>query len=333
MQTNAARDRLSTGGIIRLPIETGDPATDGRLFRRCLGQYGTGIAIITTETEGRRAAVTVNSFASVSLDPPLVLWSITNTSRSYPLFKKGGRFAVNILASTQMNVSTHFASKIEDKFADAVWSPGEFGSPLLDGCLAHFECESYSEVDGGDHTILIGLVRRAVRFEGEPLLFTQGQYSVAGTHPEASPSPEVGGSKPETSLEGTIISQIFDAHHLISSTFDEHRRAEGVDISVARVLACLYDTSGLKTDQVARASYLGQRDTEDAVDTLLERAMLVSSTDGQLTLTAAGRRLREAIRTRWQDFQQRQVAGIPEQDLRATSRTLSKLIAQNQTAS
>jgi flavin reductase (DIM6/NTAB) family NADH-FMN oxidoreductase RutF/DNA-binding MarR family transcriptional regulator len=331
MQTSAAPDRLSTDHLTRLPIETGDPATDGRLFRRCLGQYGTGIAIITTETGGRRAAVTVNSFASVSLDPPLVLWSITNTSRSYPLFKNGRRFAVNILASTQMNVSTRFASKVEDKFADAVWSPGEFGSPLLDGCLAHFECETYSQVEGGDHTILIGLVRRAVRFEGEPLLFAQGQYSVADTHPEASPSPEVGGSEPETSLEGTIISQIFDAHHLISSTFDEHRRAEGVDISVARVLACLYDTSGLKTDQVARATYLGQRDTEDAVATLLKRAMLVSSEDGQLILTEAGRRLREAIRTRWQDFQQHQVAGIPESDLRATFRTLSKLIAQNRT--
>jgi flavin reductase (DIM6/NTAB) family NADH-FMN oxidoreductase RutF/DNA-binding MarR family transcriptional regulator len=332
MQTNAAPDRRSIDGITRLPIEAGDPATDGRLFRRCLGQYGTGIAIITTETEGRRAAITVNSFASVSLDPPLVLWSITNTSRSYPLFKNSRRFAVNILASTQMNVSTRFASKVEDKFADAVWSPGESGSPLLDGCLAHLECETYSQVEGGDHTILIGLVRRAVRFEGDPLLFAQGQYSVADTHPEASPSPEVGGSVPETSLEGTIISQIFDAHHLISSTFDEHRRAEGVDISVARVLACLYDTSGLKTDQVARATYLGQRDTEDAVATLLERAMLVSSEDGQLTLTEAGRRLREAIRTRWQDFQQHQVAGIPETDLRATFRTLSKLIAQNRTA-
>ena len=200
-QANAALDRLSTDDITRLPIEAGDPATDDRLFRRCLGQYGTGIAIITTETEGRRAAVTVNSFAPVSLDPPLVLWSITHTSRSYPLFKNGRCFAVNILSSTQMNISRHFSSKVEDKLADAVWSPGEFGSPLLDGCLAHFECETYSQVEGGDHTILIGLVRRASRFEREPLLFVQGQYSVADFHPGASPLPEVGGSKPETSLE------------------------------------------------------------------------------------------------------------------------------------
>jgi hypothetical protein len=84
---------------------------------------------------------------------------------------------------------------------------------------------------------------------------------------------------------------------------------------------------------VARATYLGRRDTEDAVATLLERAMLVSSVDGQLNLTEAGRHLREAIWTRWQDFQQHQVAAIPESDLRATFRTLSTLIAQNRTAS
>jgi flavin reductase (DIM6/NTAB) family NADH-FMN oxidoreductase RutF len=225
MQTNAALDGLSTDDITRLPIEAGDPATDGRLFRRCLGQYGTGIAIITTETEGRRAAVTVNSFASVSLDPPLVLWSISHTSRSYPLFKNGGRFAVSILASTQMNVSRHFANKVEDKFADAVWSPGEFGCPLIDGCVAHFECETYSQVEGGDHTILIGLVRRARRFEGEPLLFAQGQYNVADSHPRASPSPEVGGSKSETPSEGTISSQIFDPRRHVGPPPSRHSPA------------------------------------------------------------------------------------------------------------
>ncbi|UCI34551.1 flavin reductase [Mesorhizobium sp. B4-1-4] len=332
MHTDAALDGVSTKDIARLPIEAGDPATDARLFRRCLGLYGTGIAIITTETEGQRAAVTVNSFASVSLDPPLVLWSISHASRSYPLFKNGGRFGVNILASTQMTVSRHFSSKVQDKFADTAWSLGEFGSPLLHGCLAHFECETYSQVEGGDHTILIGLVRRASRFEGEPLLFAQGQYSVAYSHPEVSPSPEVGGLKPETPSEGTIIPQIFEAHHLLSSTFDEHRHAEGLDISVARVIACVYDMPGLKIDQVSRATYLGQRDTEDALATLVERGMLVNAVDGQLILTEAGRQRREAIRRRWQDFQKDQLAGIPDGDVRATLRTLSKLIAQNRAA-
>jgi flavin reductase (DIM6/NTAB) family NADH-FMN oxidoreductase RutF/DNA-binding MarR family transcriptional regulator len=329
MQANAISQ--PNHGDAHFSIEEGDPTADGRMFRRCLGQYGTGIAIITTDVDGRRAAVTVNSFASVSLDPPLVLWSIAHTSRSYPLFTTGGRFAVNILSSKQMDVSRHFSSKVEDKFADTAWSSGRFGSPLIDGCLAHFECETHSLVEGGDHTIIIGLVKRASRFEGAPILFSQGQYSVAESHPNARSTPEAGGANTDTTSEGTIVSQIFEAHYLLSAVFDEHRRAEGVNISVARVLACLYDAAGLKSEQLAEATFLGQRDTEDAIAELLSRTLLVSE-DGKLFLTPSGRQVREAIRTRWEDFQQAQIASIPAGDLKSTIRTLSKLISQNTNA-
>ncbi|MGP4688015.1 flavin reductase [Agrobacterium pusense] len=310
------------------PLEEGDPAADDRMFRRCLGQYATGIAIITTETAGQRAAVTVNSFSSVSLDPPLILWSIARTSRSFSIFTAGGRFAVNILSSRQMDVSRHFSSKLDDKFADSAWTPGIYGSPLIDGCLAHLECETHTLVEGGDHVIIIGLVKQARRFEGVPLLFSQGQYSVPESHPETSPTPEASGAATDATSEGTIVSQIFEAHNLLSSVFDEHRRAEGVDISIARVLACLYDSNGLKSDQVAAATYLGQRDTEDAITELLKRSLVVDH-QGHLSLTPEGKKVREAIKRRWQDFQQAQIAGISEPDLNSTIRALSKLIDQN----
>lgn len=310
------------------PVEEGDPSTDDRMFRRCLGQYGTGVAIITAQGDDRRAAVTVNSFSSVSLDPPLILWSIARTSRSFAIFTGGGHFAVNILSSKQMDVSRHFSSKLEDKFADAAWAPGVHGSPLIDGCLAHLECKTHSVVDGGDHVIVIGLVTRARRFEGTPLLFSQGQYSVAEPHPDASPTPETSGASPDTTSQTTIVSQIFEAHNLLSSVFDEHRRAEGVDISVARVLACLYDADGLKADQVSSATFLGQRDTEDAINALISRQLLTNN-QGHLSLTPAGRQVREAIWKRWQEFQKAQVAAIPDAELKSTIRTLSILIDQN----
>lgn len=313
------------------PVEQGDPAADGRMFRRCLGQYGTGVAVITTEANGRRAAVTVNSFTSVSLEPPLVLWSIAHASRSCSLFKSSGRFGVNILSSRQMDLSRHFSSKVEDKFADTDWFPGVLNSPLISGCLAHFECETFSQMEGGDHTILVGLVKHATRFEGEPLLFSQGQYRVAETHPDVSPTPEASGSEPDTTVEGTIVSQIFDAHNLLSKKFDEHRRAEGVHLSLARVLACLYDRPGLRIEQIGAATFLGQRDTEDAIAELLQRGLVVSSQRG-FVLTGLGRHRREAVRTRWHDFQQAQIAEIPEADLKSTIRTLSKLIDQNSMA-
>lgn len=332
MQNRPGPDGLHPGDGARRPIEAADPATDGRLFRRCLGQYGTGIAIITTETEGTRAAVTVNSFASVSLDPPLVLWSIGHTSRSVPTFKAAKGCAINILAASQMGVSRHFSSAVEDKFADAAWSPGTLGFPLLDGCLAHLECEPHAQIEAGDHTIMVCRVRHASRFEGEPLLFIQGQYGVADTHPASMPASDGGPALPETWFDETIVSQIFEAHHVISSNFDEHRRDEGVDVPVARVLACLSDRPGSRPDAVARAAYLGQRGTEDAVAWLAGRGMLATSGDGQLTLTEAGGRLRESIRARWRAFQRQQLAGIPDADMRATARTLSRLIGQNRAA-
>ena len=332
MQDHPGPDGLHPGDGVRRPIEAADPAADGRLFRRCLGQYGTGIAIITTEVEGKRAAVTVNSFASVSLDPPLVLWSIGHTSRSVPAFKAAKGCAINILAASQMGVSRHFSSSIEDKFADAAWSPGMLGFPLLDGCLAHLECEPHAQIDAGDHTIMVCRVRYASRFDGEPLLFIQGQYGVADTHPASIPTTDGGPSVPGSWFEETIVSQIFEAHHVISSNFDEHRRDEGVDVPVARILACLSDRPGSKVDEVARAAYLGQRGTEDAVALLAERGMLAISGEGHLTLTEPGMQLRESLRARWRAFQQQQLAEIPDADMRATSRTLARLISQNRTA-
>lgn len=312
-------------------LEDGDPAEDGRLFRRCLGQYGTGIAIITTEVDGRRAAVTVNSFASVSLDPPLILWSIAHTSRSCGVFTSGGRFTVNILSARQMDVSRHFSSKLDDKFADSKWYPGRLGQPLIANCLAHFECETHALFEGGDHTIVVGLVKRASRFEGEPLLFSQGQYSVAQSHPDASPTPEVSSAGKALTVEGTIVAQIFEAHNLLSTTFDEHRKAEGVHLSVARILACLYDKPGMTPDRLAAATLLGQRDTEDALAELRGRGLLEGS-DNSLALTTEGRRVREAVLARWKVFQEAQISGIPENDLRATIRTLSTLIDRNSVA-
>jgi DNA-binding MarR family transcriptional regulator len=242
------------------------------------------------------------------------------------------KFNVNILSSMQIEASRRFSSKAEDKFTNSTWIAGRLGIPLLDGCLAHLECEKHVAVEGGDHTILIGRVRRVSRYEGEPLLFSRGQYCVPASHPDASPTPEVSLSKGETRSEETIVSQIFEAHNVLSARFDEHRHAEGVDIAIARVLASLYDCSGLGMEDLATATYLGQRDTEDAVAELRRRNLLYSGPDGLVILTEAGRKIREAIWSRWQDFQHSQIAGISDPDLRSTIRTLQELISRNQSA-
>lgn len=167
-------------------IEHGEPHADARAFRRCLGQFATGVAVMTAQHDGQLAGIVVNSFASLSLDPPLILWSIRRESASLPLFCQAGRFAVNVLSADQLAVSNRFAAARNDKFSGIAWTPGRHGAPLLAGCLAHLECLIEQTLDGGDHLLIVGRVKRYARFGGEPLLFAQGHYAVAQEHPALS---------------------------------------------------------------------------------------------------------------------------------------------------
>ncbi|GGK93009.1 flavin reductase [Planomonospora parontospora subsp. parontospora] len=151
-----------------------------RSLREALGQYATGVAVVTAAAPGGdRAGVTVNSFTSVSLDPPLVLWCLTRNSPSVPVFLRAGRFAVNVLAEDQDHLSRRFATPLPDKFAGVETLPGPGGAPLLAGTLAYFACRTATVHEAGDHLILIGEVERFHRAEGEPLVFHAGRYRSA----------------------------------------------------------------------------------------------------------------------------------------------------------
>lgn len=146
-------------------------------LRNALGQYATGVAIVTTvDDQGRPTGLTVNSFASVSLDPPLVLWSLALTSACVAAFETCSHFAVNVLTVEQVAISNRFAMTGADKFAGIAWSPGLGGAPILSGVGAVFECRNEARHPGGDHTIFIGRVERFSHDELAPLLFHAGRY-------------------------------------------------------------------------------------------------------------------------------------------------------------
>lgn len=313
----------------RLPdlLEHGDPSGDPRMFRRCLSQYGTGVAIVTVALSGERWAVTVNSFSSLSLDPPLLLWSIDKKSRSFAAFSTCDSFAVNILSSEQLGLSRHFSSKVVDKFESVDWKPGILGSPLLAGCIAHFECTVYARHDGGDHMILVGQVQHVTRFEGLPLIFSQGQYSIACEHPDVPVEPNTISQSLDTPTNN-VLQLIFNTHHALSEAFEEHRRAEGVSIAVARVLATVCASPGIVPDGIARQTYLGQRDVEDAITELAQRALLTRVENGGVHLTKSGLALREAIRERWIAFQETQLEGSSPAEVAVLIRVLSRMVAQ-----
>jgi flavin reductase (DIM6/NTAB) family NADH-FMN oxidoreductase RutF len=155
-------------------------ALDERHLRTALGRFVTGVTIITTRTpDGTLAGLTANSFSAVSLDPPLVLWSLRDTASTLASFESAGHFAVNVLGAWQAALAQHFAQRKDDKFKDVVHAPGLAGCPLLFGALATFECVRETTVTSGDHVVFFGRIERAAYREGEPLTFSAGKY---GTH-------------------------------------------------------------------------------------------------------------------------------------------------------
>ncbi|MFK4753529.1 flavin reductase family protein [Oceanobacter antarcticus] len=156
---------------------------DPKAFRRALGNFATGVTVITACTpNGVQTGVTANSFNSVSLDPALVLWSIMKSSASVDIFEQASHFAVNVLAADQINLSNHFARPSDDKFARIDYEKGLGNAPLLPGCAARFQCEKYQRIDGGDHWILLGKVVAFDDIGRAPLLYHGGAYSAVIPH-------------------------------------------------------------------------------------------------------------------------------------------------------
>ncbi|KHQ53193.1 MULTISPECIES: flavin reductase family protein [Mameliella] len=153
-----------------------DPAqTDGRAFRDALGRFGTGVTVITCATTTGPLGITANSFSSVSLDPPLVLWAPAKSSSRYPFFMAADRFAIHVMGADQFDLCRAFA-RDGDAFDAFDWRRSASGVPLIEGCLARFECRQVAAHDGGDHSILLGHVERVSSREGAPLLFQGGRY-------------------------------------------------------------------------------------------------------------------------------------------------------------
>ncbi len=158
---------------------------DRRDFRRALGQFATGVTVITSRAiDGRRIGMTANSFSSVSMDPPLVLWSLAKEAASLPDFTGGSHFAINVLAANQHHLSRQFSTALPDRFSGVDCCEGIGGVPLLNGAIARFVCRNVKQYEGGDHLIFIGEVEHYERFDGEPLVFHSGFYRVATRHPE-----------------------------------------------------------------------------------------------------------------------------------------------------
>ena len=150
-------------------------ATEPTDFRKALGCFATGVTVVTTvDAEGRRVGLTANSFTSVSMNPPLVLWSLSRRSPNLSAFENCQHFAINVLANTQRHICTQFSRPVEDRFAGVYAVDGAGGVPMISGAMAHFECEKENVYAGGDHIIFVGRVSRFRWHERTPLVFCMG---------------------------------------------------------------------------------------------------------------------------------------------------------------
>ena len=156
-------------------IATFDPSTDSDSFRGALGTFVTGVTVITTDSPEGPVAIVANSFASVSLDPPLVLWSPAKASKRFEYFAGSRRFAVHVLAADQRDIC---AAIINSKTAikDVPTHRSHCGIPIIEGALATFECNLEATHDAGDHVIVVGRVTKAHHRGGDPLVFHAGKY-------------------------------------------------------------------------------------------------------------------------------------------------------------
>ncbi len=151
------------------------PIDDAR-FKLAMSHFASGVTIVTTENDGQRYGLTVASFASLSLHPPLVLVCIEKSVKSHDAIAAAGKFGVSILGQSQAEVSGRFASRVEDKFAGVATREGELGVPLIAGAICTLECRVHGQLPGGDHTIFVGEVVDVQTGDGAPLVYYRSGY-------------------------------------------------------------------------------------------------------------------------------------------------------------
>ena len=259
-------------------------------FRQALGQFPTGVTVVTAMAGDHPVGMTANSFSSVSLDPPLVLWSVAKSSPSHDPFVAAEAFAIHFLGADHGELAMQFGRRGSDKFADIVHAPGVTGAPLIDGLAPIFECKTWARYPGGDHTILVGEVVRFVERNHDPLVFHSGELRRIDNALRRAPK-LASGSFARNYLSYLLARASFN----VSREF--HARLKEWDLTVPewRVLACLMDVEGLSVGELAAMALMKQPGLTKVLDRMERDELLKrqsTSNDRRrvtLHLTAKGR--------------------------------------------
>ncbi|GHS80236.1 flavin oxidoreductase [Pseudomonas sp. PAGU 2196] len=304
-------------------------AFDSRAFRRALGNFATGVTVVTAAgASGRKVGVTANSFNSVSLEPALILWSIDKRSTSHEVFEEASHFAVNILAADQIELSNNFARPKDDRFAGIDYQQGAGGAPLLADCSARFQCEKFQQLDGGDHWILVGKVVAFDDFGRSPLLYHQGAYSMVLPHTRMTQRAE--GQAPSSHFQGRLQHNLYylmtQALRAYQGDYQPRQLSTGLRTSEARMLMVLENDAGLSLNDLQREVAMPAREIDEAVANL-KRKGLIADDEGRVRLSVKGVDETEALWTIAREQQDKVFGQFSEEQL-DTFKTVLKAIIQ-----
>lgn len=262
-----------------------------RSLREALSSFATGVTIVTTiDGDGEPVGMTASSFNSVSMDPPLVLWSVTKAALSAPAFKAANHFNVHVLAADQVELSNCFARSGTDKFAGLAQHRNDHGIPVLAGAVARFECRSWAVHEGGDHWILIGEVEQLAHDKAESLVFSAGSYATA------SPIPNPPDQQPPTSaahdgaVDGLLFYNLSHAYRKMADQFHSVVRASNLSVPQWRILASLRGQTTRSLHDLATRTFIEDWSLLDTVMTLQDEGLCLTNAgtgiaDTEVTIT------------------------------------------------
>lgn len=294
-----------------------------KLFRSALGRFATGVTIVTTrDQDGLPVGVTANSFNSVSVDPPMVLWSLSKTSYSLSAFSEADHFAVHILSCEQQSLSNRFAQRGEDKFRDVEIEDGP--APLLTGCTARFVCKTAYKYEGGDHIIYVGEVTDYAANDTPPLLYLEGRYAEA-RRPGQDNLDRI---DPDKSRIGSQSLTHLLARAYVQITRQIHRDLESCDMQQPRLMIMIaieqHDAPSW-TDVKARIEANGYPVKDSDLDEMIALGW-VCGPQNNLALTQTGRDHYFEALSRMRNFEESFCEGLSDGELAETNFILQHII-------
>lgn len=305
-----------------------DSNFDTKSFRNALGSFATGVTVITAQdTNGALAGVTANSFNSVSLDPPLILWSIAKQSSSFTIFEQASHFAVNILAADQIDLSNNFAKPSDNKFADIPHTFGLGQAPLLENCTAQFECENHQILDGGDHWIMLGKVMSFNTSNKAPLLYAQGSY--AGAVPFPAPKKNMNAadifSHQPKKLESNLFYLMTQVVRKYQQSYQPIQESMGLSVSEARILMIIAEAPSLPLVQLEGAVAMPAIDVNNAIEGLVDKGFIRQLEDF-IKLTEKGAKKADQLWSLAQQQQEKVFQDFSQDQIASFNQSLIKLL-------